>query len=52
VRFGSLLAARDEGGGRRGARTRIAQQLGVDVDTLRGWVNRAEVEKSAASRLA
>ena len=39
-----VLAARDEGGGRRGACTRVAQQLGVNVDTLRGWVHRAEVD--------
>lgn len=40
----SLLAARDEDGGRRGACTRGAQQLGVIVDTLRGLVRRAEVD--------
>ena len=39
-----VLAARDEDGGRRGACTRVAQQLGVNVDTLRGWVHRAEID--------
>ena len=39
-----VLASRDEDGGRRGACTRVAQQLGVNVDTLRGWVHRAEID--------
>ena len=39
-----VLAARDEDGGRRGACTRVGQQLGIPTDTLRGWVRRAEVD--------
>lgn len=39
-----VLAARDEGGGGRGACTRIGQQVGIPSDTLRGWVHRAEVD--------
>lgn len=40
-----VLAARNESGGRRGACTRIGQQLGIPSDTLRGWVHRAEVDE-------
>ncbi|NYF14848.1 transposase [Pseudoclavibacter sp. JAI123] len=39
-----VLDARDENGGRRGACTRVGQQLGIPSDTLRGWVQRAEVD--------
>lgn len=39
-----VLAARDEDGGRRGACTRVGQQLGIPSDTLRGWVHRAEID--------
>ena len=39
-----VLAARGEDGGRRGACTRVGQQLGIPSDTLRGWVHRAEVD--------
>ena len=39
-----VLDARDESGGRRGACTRIGQQLGIPPDTLRGWVHTAEVD--------
>ncbi|MGB4779890.1 transposase [Microbacterium sp.] len=39
-----VLAARDEDGGRRGACTRVGQQLGISPNTLRGWVQRAEVD--------
>ncbi len=33
-----VLDAREEAGGRRGACARIGQQLGINADTLRGWV--------------
>jgi transposase len=42
-----VLAARDEDGGRRGSCTRVAHQLGINVDTLRGWVHRAEIDEGA-----
>jgi transposase len=31
----------------RGARTRVAQQLGINKDTLRNWVEREEVDSGA-----
>ena len=40
-----VLDARDEAGGRRGVCTRVGQQLGVPPDTLRGWVQRAEINE-------
>ena len=40
-----VLETRDVDGGRRGACTRIGQQLGVPSDTLRGWVQRAEIDQ-------
>lgn len=40
-----VLDARDQDGGRRGACSRIGQQLGIPADTLRGWVQRAEVDQ-------
>ncbi|MEV8339681.1 transposase [Leucobacter sp. NPDC077196] len=42
-----VLDARDESGGRRGVCTRVGQQLGIPSDTLRGWVQRAEVDEGA-----
>ncbi|WP_431031243.1 transposase [Plantibacter sp. RU18] len=39
-----VFEARDADGGRRGVCTRIGRQLGVPSDTLRGWVQRAEVD--------
>ena len=39
------LDARDDKGGRRGVCTRIGQQLGIPADTLRGWVQRAEIDQ-------
>ena len=40
-----VLDARDESGGRRGVCTRVGQQLGIPADTLRGWVQRAEIDE-------
>ena len=45
VRLG--LDSRDESGGRRGACTRVGQQLGIPADTVRGWVQRAEVDEGS-----
>jgi transposase len=45
IRF--VLDSVDENGGRRGACTRVGQQLGIPVDTLRGWVQRVEVDADA-----
>jgi transposase len=39
-----VLESRDANGSRRGACVRIGQQLGVPADTLRGWVERAEID--------
>ncbi|MGO2748465.1 MAG: transposase [Pseudoclavibacter sp.] len=55
-----VLDARDEQGGRRGVCTRVGHQLGIPADTLRGWVQRAEIDTGTkpgtksddASRLA
>lgn len=35
---------REQTGRRHGAVTRVARQLGISRETLRQWVNRAEVE--------
>jgi transposase len=40
-----VLDARNETGGRRGVCSRIGQQLGIPADTLRGWVQRAEIDQ-------
>jgi len=40
-----VLDARGGPGGDRGACTRIGQQLGIPPDTLRGWVQRAEIDQ-------
>jgi len=45
-----VLAARDEDGGRRGACTRVGQQLGISPDTLCGWVQRAEIDEGSRGR--
>ena len=42
-----VFDARDESGARRGVCTRVGQQLGVPPDTLRGWVQRAEMNEGA-----
>ena len=38
-----VLEARRESGEKHGAVTRIARQLGVGTESLRSWVNQAEV---------
>jgi len=47
-----VLAARDEDGGRRGACARVGQQLGINADTLRGWVQRAEIDEGSRPGLS
>jgi transposase len=42
-----VLDARDEGGVRRGVCTRAGEQLGIPSDTLRGWVQRAEIDQGS-----
>ena len=39
-----VLDSRDEDGGRRGACTRVGRQLGIPADTLRGWMQRTDVD--------
>lgn len=40
-----VLAAQNEAGGRRGACTRVARQLGIAPDTLRKWVPQAQIDQ-------
>lgn len=40
-----VLEARAAGGGDRSACARIGGQLGIPADTLRGWVQRAEIDR-------
>ncbi len=40
-----VMDSRDENGSRRGACTRVGQQLGIPTDTPRGWVARAEIDE-------
>lgn len=40
-----VLDAESEPGGRRGACTRVGAQLGVNSDTLRGWVVQFEINQ-------
>ena len=40
-----VLDAKGSAGGSRGACARIGQQLGIPSDTLRGWVQRAEIDE-------
>jgi transposase len=40
-----VVEARGGPGGDRGACTRVGQQLGIPPDTLRGWVQRAEIDQ-------
>jgi transposase len=39
-----VLDVRAETGERHGAVTRIAKELGIGPESLRGWVNRAEID--------
>jgi transposase len=39
-----VLEIRERTGERHGAVTRVAKELGVGAESLRGWVNRAEVD--------
>jgi transposase len=39
-----VLEIRRETGERHGAVTRVARELGIGSESLRGWVNRAEVD--------
>lgn len=39
-----VLDARKDPASRSGACKRIGDQLGINADTLRGWVNQAEVD--------
>ncbi len=42
-----VMETRDEGSGEtvRGAVVRIGRQLGINADTLRGWVRQAEIDQ-------
>jgi transposase len=40
-----VMDSRDADGSRRGACGRVGQQLGIPTDTLRGWVQRAEIDE-------
>ncbi len=44
-----VLDAESEPGGRRGACTRVGGQLGVNAETLRGWVVQFEVNQGSRS---
>jgi transposase len=39
-----VFAVREETGDRRGGVARVAGQLGINKETLRNWVNQAEVD--------
>lgn len=39
-----VLEIRAETGERHGAVTRVARELGIGTESLRGWVNRAEID--------
>lgn len=39
-----VLEARQDAESRRGATIRVGEQLGIPADTLRAWVQRAEVD--------
>jgi transposase len=39
-----VLDAKSDPGTRMGAAQRIGQQLGINIDTLRGWVTQAEID--------
>jgi transposase len=39
-----VLGIREQTGERHGAVTRVARELGIGAESLRGWVNQAEVD--------
>ncbi|SFO57988.1 transposase [Geodermatophilus obscurus] len=39
-----VFEVREETGQRKGALVRVAQQLGINPETLRNWVNQAEID--------
>ena len=39
-----VLEIRERTGERHGAVTRVAKELGIGAESLRGWVNRAEID--------
>jgi transposase len=39
-----VLEIREQTGERHGAVTRVARELGIGAESLRGWVNQAEVD--------
>ncbi len=39
-----VLEIRQQTGERQGAVTRVARELGIGTESLRGWVNQAEVD--------
>lgn len=39
-----VLEIREDTGERHGAVTRVARELGIGAESLRGWVNRAEID--------
>jgi len=47
-----VLEVRAETGEKHGAVTRIAKQLGIGTESLRGWVNQAEVDSGRRSGMS
>ena len=47
-----VLEARRESGEKHGLVTRIAKQLGVGTESLRNWVNQADVDAGARSGIS
>jgi transposase len=42
-----VLDVRDDAGSVSAACTRVGEQLGINADTLRGWVKQAEIDSGA-----